>query len=94
MKRRRTFHHPIHFDSSRIHSPVDPSFFPSKELDEFHGTDEFIQNCHALITRCRNAFLDTDAALHHIAIQRPSEKQDDKACERRNAKEAMRRMSS
>jgi len=81
----RTLDHPIHLHSSSLHGALNPAILPCEELDEFDSTDELIKNCHAFVSRGRDALLDANAASSDITVERPPSKEHDKASKYRNA---------
>jgi len=67
-----TLDHPIDLHPSSVHNALNPAILPCEELDEFDSTDELVKDCHAFVSRGRDALLNANAALSDIAVQRPA----------------------
>jgi hypothetical protein len=76
-----TFNHPLQLKLSGIKCPLDPSLFPGKKFDELYGSDQLIQDPHALISSSQDSFLNSDTSARDVAVQRPANDKDNKASE-------------
>lgn len=84
-----TFDHPFHLHPSSVHGALNPAVLPCEELDEFDSADQLVKDCHAFVSRGRDALLNANAALSDVAVERPASKEHDKAGECRETQKTV-----
>ena len=77
-----TLDHPLHLSLTGIEDPLNPTVFPSKELDELDRADELVQDAHTFVARGGHALLDPNSAPRHEVVQRPCKQEHEEPGER------------
>ena len=83
-KNKHTLNQPMQFLGTRALCPSDPSFLRSEEFDELEGAKKLVNNAHPPISCCHDSLLYANCSAGQDVVERPSEKQSAKACERRH----------